>query len=104
MVPFINKVYSGDLQKRVGITAILCTLIKHEKEKEKDHYEAIFSFYFGDYSHIAVQEPYLTYDEYYLVVTDGSGIFEGVTGQVKLWKLVYPFNLRVLSVAADLTV
>nr|GLL39259.1 allene oxide cyclase, chloroplastic-like [Ipomoea trifida] len=93
LVPFTNKVYSGDLQKRVGITAGLCILIQHEEEKGGDRYEAVFSFYFGDYGHIAVQGPYLTYDESYLAVTGGSGIFEGVTGQVKLRQLVYPFKL-----------
>ncbi|XP_019154600.1 PREDICTED: allene oxide cyclase, chloroplastic-like, partial [Ipomoea nil] len=93
LVPFTNKVYSGDLQVRVGITAGLCILIKHEEEKGGDRYEAVFSFYFGDYGHIAVQGPYLTYDESYLAVTGGSGIFEGVTGQVKLRQLVYPFKL-----------
>nr|GMD93351.1 auxin response factor 19 [Ipomoea batatas] len=46
---------------------------------------------------------YLTYDESYLAVTSDSSIFDGVTRQVKLWQLVYLFNLRVLSVAADLT-
>lgn len=93
LVPFTNKVYSGDLQKRVGITSGICILIKNEPEKKGDRYEAIFSFYFGDYGHIAVQGPYLTYEDTYLAVTGGSGIFEGVSGQVKLQQLIFPFKL-----------
>ncbi|KAK6150969.1 hypothetical protein DH2020_015901 [Rehmannia glutinosa] len=80
LVPFSNKVYTGDLKKRAGITAGLCVLIKNEPEKKGDRYEATYSFYFGDYGHIAVQGPYLTYEDTYLAVTGGSGIFEGCTG------------------------
>nr|AFV68275.1 allene oxide cyclase [Catharanthus roseus] len=93
LVPFTNKVYSGDLQKRLGITSGICILIKNEPEKKGDRYEAIYSFYFGDYGHIAVQGPYLTYEDTYLAVTGGSGIFEGVSGQVKLQQLIFPFKL-----------
>ncbi|XP_057981136.1 allene oxide cyclase, chloroplastic-like [Malania oleifera] len=93
LVPFSNKIYSGDLQKRVGITAGLCVLIQHVPEKKGDRYEAIYSFYFGDYGHIAVQGPYLTYEDTYLAVTGGSGAFEGVYGQVKLQQLIFPFKL-----------
>lgn len=93
LVPFSNKLYSGDLQKRVGITAGICILIQNKPEKKGDRYEAIFSFYFGDYGHIAVQGPYLTYEDTYLAVTGGSGIFDGATGQVKLQQLVFPFKL-----------
>nr|GLL19242.1 allene oxide cyclase, chloroplastic-like [Ipomoea trifida] len=93
LVPFSNKLYTGDLQKRLGITAGLCILIKHEEEKKGDRYEAIYSFYFGDYGHIAVQGQYLTYEDTYLAVTGGSGIFEGVSGQVKLQQLIFPFKL-----------
>ncbi|CAL5369697.1 unnamed protein product [Camellia sinensis] len=93
LVPFSNKIYSGDLQKRLGITAGLCVLIKNEPEKKGDRYEAIYSFYFGDYGHIAVQGAYLTYEDTYLAVTGGSGIFEGVYGQVKLHQIVFPFKL-----------
>ncbi|CAH9062474.1 unnamed protein product [Cuscuta europaea] len=93
LVPFTNKLYSGDLQKRIGITAGICILIKHEEEKCGDRYEAVYSFYFGDYGSIAVQGPYLTYEESFLAVTGGTGIFEGVSGQVKLQQLVYPFKL-----------
>ncbi|KAJ1435458.1 Allene oxide cyclase [Sesbania bispinosa] len=66
LVPFSNKLYTGDLQKRIGITA--------------------------DW-HIAVQGPYLTYEDTFLMVTGGSGIFEGARGQVKLNQLVYPFKI-----------
>ncbi|KAK6150953.1 hypothetical protein DH2020_015885 [Rehmannia glutinosa] len=83
----------GDLKKRAGITAGLCVLIKNEPEKKGDRYEATYSFYFGDYGHIAVQGPYLTYEDTYLAVTGGSGIFEGVYGQVKLHQIVFPFKL-----------
>lgn len=56
-------------------------------------YEAIYSFYFGDYGHISVQGSYLTYEDTYLAVTGGSGIFEGAYGQVKLHQIVFPFKL-----------
>ncbi|KAG9151436.1 hypothetical protein Leryth_015055 [Lithospermum erythrorhizon] len=93
LVPFSNKLYSGDLQKRLGITAGICILISHEDEKKGDRYEAIYSFYFGKYGHLSVQGPYLTYEDTYLAVTGGSGIFKGVSGQVKLQQLVFPFKL-----------
>ncbi|KAL2347545.1 hypothetical protein Fmac_001545 [Flemingia macrophylla] len=93
LVPFSNKLYSGNLEKRIGITAGLCVLIQHVPEKKGDRYEAIYSFYFGDYGHISVQGAYLTYQDTYLAVTGGSGIFEGVYGQVKLQQLVFPFKL-----------
>ncbi|XP_030526311.1 allene oxide cyclase, chloroplastic-like [Rhodamnia argentea] len=93
LIPFSNKLYSGDLQKRVGITAGICILIQNKPEKKGDRYEAIFSFYFGDYGHIAVQGPYLTYEDTFLAVTGGSGIFEGATGQVKLQQLIFPYKL-----------
>ncbi|KAE9605668.1 hypothetical protein Lal_00024995 [Lupinus albus] len=93
LVPFSNKLYSGDLEKRLGITAGLCVLIQHVPEKKGDRYEATYSFYFGNYGHISIQGPYLTYQDTYLAVTGGSGIFEGVYGQVKLQQLVFPFKL-----------
>lgn len=93
LVPFSNKLYSGDLQKRLGITSGLCVLIQNLPEKKGDRYEATYSFYFGDYGHISVQGAYLTYEDTYLAVTGGSGIFEGVYGQVKLQQLVFPFKL-----------
>ncbi|KAL0380736.1 UNVERIFIED_CONTAM: Allene oxide cyclase, chloroplastic [Sesamum angustifolium] len=92
LVPFSNKLYSGDLQKRLGITAGLCMLIQNFPEKG-DRYEAVYSFYFGDYGHISVQGAYLTYQDTYLAVTGGSGVFEGVYGQVKLQQIVFPFKL-----------
>ncbi|KAE9454690.1 hypothetical protein C3L33_13428, partial [Rhododendron williamsianum] len=82
-----------DLQKRLGITAGLCILIKNEPEKKVDRYEATYSFYFGNYGHIAVQGAYHTNQDTYLAVTGGSGIFEGVFGQVKLQQIVFPFKL-----------
>ncbi|XP_043703370.1 allene oxide cyclase, chloroplastic-like [Telopea speciosissima] len=93
LVPFTNKVYTGDLQKRLGITTGLCVLIQHVPEKKGDRYEAIYSFYFGDYGHISVQGAYVTYEDTYLAVTGGSGVFEGVYGQVKLQQLIFPFKL-----------
>ncbi|PON93504.1 Allene oxide cyclase [Trema orientale] len=93
LVPFSNKLYSGDLQKRIGITAGLCILIQHKPDMKGDRYEAIYSFYFGDYGQIAVQGSYLTYEDTYLAVTGGSGIFEGVYGQVKLQQIIFPFKL-----------
>ncbi|GMH01864.1 hypothetical protein Nepgr_003703 [Nepenthes gracilis] len=93
LVPFSNKIYTGDLQKRLGITAGICLLIQHVPEKKGDRYEAIYSFYFGDYGHLSVQGPYLTYEDTYLAVTGGSGVFDGAYGQVKLQQLVFPFKL-----------
>ncbi|KAL8138037.1 hypothetical protein V2J09_004038, partial [Rumex salicifolius] len=93
LVPFTNKLYSGDLRKRLGITAGICVLIQHLPQNNGDRYEAIFSFYFGDYGHISVQGPYLTYGESNLSVTGGSGAFEGAHGQVKLQQLIFPFKL-----------
>lgn len=85
--------YTGDLQKRIGITAGICVLIENKAEKKGDRYEAVYSFYFGDYGHIAVQGSYLTYEDTYLAVTGGSGVFEGAYGQVKLQQLIFPFKL-----------
>ncbi|KAJ4829338.1 hypothetical protein Tsubulata_015458 [Turnera subulata] len=93
LVPFTNKLYTGDLKKRIGITSGLCVLIQHVPEKGGDRYEAIYSFYFGDYGHLSVQGAYLTYEDTYLAVKSGSGIFEGVYGQVKLHQVVYPFKI-----------
>ncbi|XP_022776992.1 allene oxide cyclase, chloroplastic-like [Durio zibethinus] len=93
LVPFTNKLYSGDLQKRLGITAGLCVLIQNVPEKKGDRYEAVYSFYFGDYGHLSVQGPYLTYEDTYLAVTGGSGIFEGAYGQVKLQQIIFPIKL-----------
>ncbi|KAF3784375.1 hypothetical protein EJ110_NYTH06691 [Nymphaea thermarum] len=53
LVPFTNK--ACNLEKRLGITAGLCILIQHVPEKNGDRYEAIYSFYFGEYGHISVQ-------------------------------------------------
>ncbi|XP_065854314.1 allene oxide cyclase, chloroplastic-like [Euphorbia lathyris] len=93
LVPFSNKLYTGDLEKRIGITAGICILIQNKPGKKGDRYEAIYSFHFGDYGQIAVQGSYLTYEDTYLAVTGGSGIFEGVTGQVKLHQIIFPFKL-----------
>ncbi|KAG1346508.1 allene oxide cyclase, chloroplastic [Cocos nucifera] len=93
LVPLTNKVYHGNLEKRLGITAGLCVLIQHVPERGGDRYEAIYSFYFGDYGHISVQGAYLTYEDTYLAVTGGSGVFAGVYGTVKLHQIVYPFKI-----------
>ncbi|AEE77065.1 unnamed protein product [Arabidopsis thaliana] len=93
LVPFTNKLYTGDLKKRVGITAGLCVVIEHVPEKNGDRFEATYSFYFGDYGHLSVQGPYLTYEDSFLAITGGAGIFEGAYGQVKLQQLVYPTKL-----------
>lgn len=77
----------------MGITAGMCILIENKPEKKGDRYEAMFSFYFGDYGHISVQGPYLTYEDSCLAVTGGSGIFEGVYGQVKLHQIIFPFKI-----------
>ncbi|RZS24470.1 hypothetical protein BHM03_00057543, partial [Ensete ventricosum] len=88
-----DLLYSGNLEKRFGITAGICVLIQHVPERGGDRYEAIYSFYFGDYGHISVQGVYLTYEESYLAVTGGSGVFEGAYGQVRLQQIVFPFKL-----------
>jgi allene oxide cyclase len=93
LVPFSNKVYDGSLQTRLGITAGLCTLIEHNTEKNGDRYEALYSFYFGDYGHISVQGAYITYEDSYLAITGGSGIFTGCYGQAKLHQIIFPFKL-----------
>ncbi|KNA08602.1 hypothetical protein SOVF_161190 isoform A [Spinacia oleracea] len=93
LIPFTNKLYTGDLEKRLGISAGICILIQNKPEMKGDRYEAIFSLYFGDYGHISVQGPYLTYGESHLAITGGSGIFEGAYGQVKLQQIVYPFKI-----------
>ncbi|KAI3785264.1 hypothetical protein L1987_44380 [Smallanthus sonchifolius] len=93
LVPFTNKVYSADLQTRLGITAGICILIKNMPETKGDRYEAIYSFHLGDYGQIAVQGAYVTTEDTYLSVTGGTGIFAGAYGQVKLQQLVFPFKL-----------
>ncbi|KAJ7532947.1 hypothetical protein O6H91_13G026900 [Diphasiastrum complanatum] len=93
IVPFSNKLYDGSLRTRLGITAGVCILIEHNAEKNGDRYEAMYSFYFGDYGHISVQGPYLTYEDSFLTITGGSGIFKGAHGQVKLHQIIFPVKL-----------
>ncbi|XP_002986761.2 allene oxide cyclase 4, chloroplastic [Selaginella moellendorffii] len=92
LVPFSNKLYDGCLETRLGITAGLCVLIKHVPGKG-DRYEATYSFYFGDYGHISVQGAYITYQDTYMAITGGSGIFNGARGQVKLQQIIFPTKL-----------
>lgn len=68
-------------------------MIENKPGMKGDRYEAIYSFYFGDYGHISAQGSYLTYEDTYLAVTGGSGIFEGAYGQIKLHQIVLPFKL-----------
>ncbi|KAL7110526.1 hypothetical protein ACP275_05G031400 [Erythranthe tilingii] len=91
--PFTNKLYSGDLQNRLGITAGLCVLIQHSPETGKDRFEAIYSMYFGDYGHISIQGAYVLHQDTILAVTGGSGVFEGVYGTVKLQQIAFPFKI-----------
>lgn len=93
LVPFTNKLFSGDKKKQLGISEGLCILIENKPEKKGDRYEAVYSFQFGDYGHMAVRGEYLTYEDTYLTVVGGSGIFEGVSGQVKLQQIVFPFMI-----------
>ncbi|XP_057522253.1 allene oxide cyclase, chloroplastic-like [Amaranthus tricolor] len=93
LIPFTNKVYTSDLQKRLGISAGICILIQNKPEKNGDRYEAIFSLHLGDYGHLSLQGAYLTFGDSYLAITGGSGIFEGAYGQVKLQQIVYPFKI-----------
>ncbi|KAL1189654.1 Allene oxide cyclase 2 [Cardamine amara subsp. amara] len=106
LVPFTNKLYTGDLKKRVGITAGLCVVIEHVPEKKGERFEATYSFYFGDYGHLSVQGPYLTYEDSFLAIIGGTGIFEGAYGQVKLQQIVYPtklfYTFYLKGLAADL--
>jgi allene oxide cyclase len=85
--------FTGDLKKQLGITQGLCVVIENKPEKKGDRYEASYSFQFGDYGHMAVRGAYLTYEDTYLTVIGGSGIFEGVYGQVKLQQIVFPFKI-----------
>ncbi|CAM8979151.1 unnamed protein product [Rhodiola kirilowii] len=93
LVPFTNKIYTGDLQKRIGITSGLCVLIQNVPDKKGDRYEAVYSFHFGGYGHVSVQGAYLTYEDTWLAVTGGTGVFEGVSGVVRLQQIVFPFKL-----------
>jgi allene oxide cyclase len=93
LVPFSNKLYDGSLQTRLGITSGLCTVISFDADKKSTRFEALYSFYFGDYGHISVQGPYITTQDTYLAITGGSGVFAGCYGQVKLQQLVFPFKL-----------
>lgn len=88
----IMQIYHGNLQKRLGITAGICILINHYPNRG-DRYEAIYSFYFGDYGHLSVQGTYLTYKDTFLAITGGSGVFEGAYGQVKLNQIIFPMKL-----------
>jgi len=92
-VPFTNKLYDGSLQTRLGITAGLCTVISFDAAKQSTRFEALYSFYLGDYGHISVQGPYITTESTNLAITGGSGIFAGAYGYVKLQQLVFPFKL-----------
>lgn len=40
-----------------------------------------------------MQGPYITYQDSYLAITGGSGIFAGCYGQVKLQQIIFPFKL-----------
>lgn len=93
LVSFSNKLYNGDLQRRVGITAGICVLIQHVLHKHGDRYEATYSLYFSNDGHISVQGPYLKYKDTCLTVTGGSGILERVHGQVKLQQIVFPLRI-----------
>ncbi|XP_007042039.2 PREDICTED: allene oxide cyclase 4, chloroplastic [Theobroma cacao] len=93
LVCFSNKLYTGDMQKRIGITSGMCILVQHKPEKNGERYEALSSFYFGDYGHMTVQGPYMTYEDSYLAVTGGTGIFLGVIGRVRLHQILFPLKL-----------
>lgn len=92
LVPFSNKLYSGDLKTRLGISAGMIIYIEEDLEAG-DRYEAIYSFYFGSYGHFSAQGPYFARKDSELVVTGGTGIFEGVTGKAKLSNVIYPLKL-----------
>ncbi|KAE8701981.1 Allene oxide cyclase 4 [Hibiscus syriacus] len=77
----------------MGITAGICILVENKPEIKGDRYEAIYSFYVGDYGHMTVQGHYLTYQDTCLAITGGSGIFVVVTDQVKLRQIVFPFKI-----------
>jgi hypothetical protein len=55
MPRFAMQLYSGSLEKRLGITAGVCMIIRYNQEKGGCLYEATYSFYFGDLGHISVQ-------------------------------------------------
>ncbi|KAG0589224.1 hypothetical protein KC19_1G005700 [Ceratodon purpureus] len=93
IAPILQALYDGSLQTRLGITSGLCTVVSYDADKKSTRFEALYSFYFGDYGHISVQGPYITTQDTYLAITGGSGVFVGCYGQVKLQQLVFPFKL-----------
>ncbi|KAI4388966.1 hypothetical protein MLD38_001246 [Melastoma candidum] len=63
-----KQVYSRDSNKRLGMTSGIHIEIQHDEEKKGDRYEVTFNFYFGDYGHIALQRPCITYWDTFLAV------------------------------------
>lgn len=93
LVPFTNKIFDGSLTKRLGITAGIISVIRHYPKEDGLLFEAVYSFYFGDYGHISVKGPYKSHEDTTLTVTGGSGIFTGVYGTVLIQNVEYPFVL-----------
>ncbi|KAK7273182.1 hypothetical protein RIF29_14230 [Crotalaria pallida] len=88
-----SPVYLRLSHKTVNSLGDLVPFSNKPKRTVTGRYEAVYSFYFGNYGQITVRGSYLTYEDTYLAVTGGSGIFEGVHGQVKLHQIVYPFKI-----------
>jgi allene oxide cyclase len=40
-----------------------------------------------------LQGPYLTFEDSYITITGGTGIFTGVYGKVKLQQIVFPYKI-----------
>ncbi|KAJ8445369.1 hypothetical protein Cgig2_010727 [Carnegiea gigantea] len=98
LVPFSNKLYSGDLQTRLGITAGVCILIRNVPMRSfGDRYEAIYTFHFGDYGSVVVRGSYLTYEDTWLAVTGGTGVFEGAYGQARLHQGIKDLPTELVS-------
>lgn len=74
-----SAILSPGLDKRLRITAGIYVLIQRVPDRNNDRYKAKYSFYFGDYRYISVQELYLTYEEY-LAMRSRSGVFEEARG------------------------
>ncbi|KAI5083408.1 hypothetical protein GOP47_0003151 [Adiantum capillus-veneris] len=93
LVPFTNKLFDGSLKKRLGITAGIISVMRHYPQNDGLLFEAIYSFYFGDYGHISAKGPYKTHEDTVITVTGGSGIFTGVYGTVQIHNVEYPIVL-----------
>jgi hypothetical protein len=58
-------VYTRNLKRQLRVTQGICVLIENKPEMDSDRYEAIYSFNFEDYDHMAVRgENYIILQEH----------------------------------------